>query len=215
MTFRAADSDRRVTDNIIGERNIRHAVPPEIRPSQAIVESPGDSGHQNTPVPAPTATAAASGHATPPKATILAPKTGSDIGQDDFVATDLQKRKENINATSPSETKKVPPHLRRNKEMLQTSQDFLPGPSDKVTSDKVTKPSREDLNKTVEPSNGIPVKPPQSSLQKQTIQEIPQTPAATKKAAKTAADTEDTEDRQEQTWFTSWGKREERERPCE
>ncbi len=39
-------------------------------------------------------------------------------------------------------------------------------------------------------------------------------PAAASKATNTVADSEDTEDRQEQTWFSSWGKREERDRPC-
>lgn len=206
MSFRAADSDRKIDDNIIGERNIRPAVPPEGLPSQTIIGSPGDSLRQNTLVPASAAPAII--RTQPPEAAIPAQTTISGIGKDDVVATDLGKEKENISSTSPPETEKVPPHLRRNKEILQTSQDFLTGPSDEVT-----KPSKKDSNTTVQRSSIMPAKPPQASPQKKPVQVSPV--PAPNKPAKAAVDTEDTEDRQDQIYFKSWGKLEERKRPCE
>ncbi len=142
MTFRAADSDRRVSDDIIGERNVRpstasRAVSSGIRPSQNTFAPLGTPEDNDMSQPASSPTSATFTRAAAPS-----------IVQNGIIVTDFAEKKENISSSTPK-TAWVPPHLRGKNRTSQPSTTFHVGLRDEVTE------SLEDgLTETLEASSG-------------------------------------------------------------
>lgn len=77
--------------------------------------------------------------------------------------------------------------------------DLAPPPSNKISATTIDTGVKLAANGPVEKARNISPTP---------------ATAAASKATRTAVVSKDTEDRQDQTWFSSWGKRKERDRPC-
>lgn len=144
MTFRAADPDRRVSDNIFGERNVRNStasrrVASGTCPSQAIFASLETPEIKNmSPPPSP-------------DSATLTQADAPSIVKDGIIVTDFAK-KENISSSTPR-TGWVPPHLRGIEKPSKPSATHPVG-----LRDEGMKSTNAELTKTVETSSGIPSK---------------------------------------------------------
>lgn len=143
MTFRAADSDRRVSDHIIGERNVRPSTA-----SRTVFSGP----HPNQNNCASLETAERNSMSQPVSPTSMIPTRAAapSIVQDGIIVTDFAEKKENISSCTPK-TAWVLPHLRGKDRTLQPSAAYCVG-----LRDEVIKSRKDDSTKTVEASNEMP-----------------------------------------------------------